>query len=51
MNFDDFEVRAQWARVINDGCSAKIFGRPKTDNPHPANSDAYKAWEHGWERA
>lgn len=32
----------------NYGYNARLAGTPQRDNPHPENSDDYRAWNSGW---
>ena len=34
--------------AYNQGASARIAGRPVTDNPHPPDTADHGAWEDGW---
>lgn len=34
--------------AYNQGASARVAGRPVTDNPHPPDTADHGAWEDGW---
>lgn len=45
----DYKWRSKYTIFINQGCAAKINGRPASDNPYVEGSEEHKAWHHGWE--
>lgn len=47
MDFSDYKTKAEFSYPFNQGYSARLAGRPQTDNPYMGKPGI--AWNAGWQ--